>query len=157
MIDDRCSTKIIKAFVKTFPTKMKPKQCPAKFKKWSTKDKKRREERKWQVKVKTAVSRLNPKTSLKFCFLHMPDLHKLVCCIWIRRLQSVQPVNGFLVSFSSYYCDSDQKTAWLASKCIFQQNLQGRIGLKDMACHKRSGKRSQKKCKEHRHQLQIQT
>ena len=33
MIDDRCSTKIIKAFLKTFPTKMKPKQCPAKLKK----------------------------------------------------------------------------------------------------------------------------
>ena len=27
--------------------------------------------------------------------------HKLIFCIWIRRLQSVRPVNGFMVSFSS--------------------------------------------------------
>ena len=30
----------------------------------------------------------------------MPELHKLIFCIWIRRLQSVRPVNGFMVSFT---------------------------------------------------------
>ena len=31
--------------------------------------------------------------------------------------------DGFVVSFSSLQHDSDQKTAQLASKCVFQQNL----------------------------------
>ena len=43
----------------------------------------------------------------KFCFLHMPELHKLIFCISIRRLQSVQQ---------------------LASKQVFWQNLQGQMG-----------------------------
>ena len=47
--------KILKAFLKTFPTKMKPTRCPAKEK---------NEERKEKVKVKTAVSLLN----LNFAF-----------------------------------------------------------------------------------------
>ena len=46
--------KILKAFLKTLPTKMKPTKCTAR--------EKRREERKRKVKVKTAVSLLNPKT-----------------------------------------------------------------------------------------------
>ena len=54
------------------------------------KSEKRREERKRKVKVKTA-----------FCFLCMPELRKLIFCIWIRRPRSVRPVNQFVVSFSS--------------------------------------------------------
>ena len=58
-------------------------------KKWGKKSKKRGEERKRKVKVKTA------------CFLHMLELCKLIFCIWIRSPWSVWPVNGFVVSFSS--------------------------------------------------------
>ena len=93
--------KILKAFLKTLPTKMKPTKCPAREKKWGKKSEKRREERKRKVKVKTAVSLLNPKTISKFCFLRMPELRKLIFCIWIRRPRSVRPVNRFVVSFIS--------------------------------------------------------
>ena len=85
--------KILKAFLKTFSTKMKPTKCPAKEKQ------KRGEERKRKVTVKTAVNVIfKPKIS-KFCFLRMPELRKLIFCIWITRLRSVRPANGFLVSF----------------------------------------------------------
>ena len=91
--------KILKAFLKTLPTKIKPTKCPAREKKMrQEKRKKRGEERKWKVKDKTAVSLLNLS---KFCFLHMPELRKLIFCIWIRRPRSVWPVNWFVVSFSS--------------------------------------------------------
>ena len=46
------NTKILKDFLKTFPTKMKPK-CPAKEEKGGNKREKRGEERKQKVKVKT--------------------------------------------------------------------------------------------------------
>ena len=74
---------------------MKPTKCPARGKKMRQEKRKKRggKERKRKVKVKTAVSLLNPKTILKFCFLRMPELHKLICCIWLRRPQSVRPVN----------------------------------------------------------------
>ena len=72
--------KILKAFLKTIPTKMKPTKIMSskRKKKWGKKSAKRGEERKWKVKVKTAVSLLNPKTVSKFCFLHMPELRKLI-------------------------------------------------------------------------------
>ena len=97
----------------------------------------------------TAVSLLNPKTwKLKFCFLRIPQLHKLV---WIRgplawlglrflasssrklqgREQEKKGMTGegeVVVSFSSQQHDSDQKSARLASKRVFRQNLQGRMG-----------------------------
>ena len=57
-------------------------------------------DRKGNEKVKTAVSLLIPKTK-KFCFLCMPELHKQIFCIWIRRLQSVRPVNVFVVCIIS--------------------------------------------------------
>ena len=80
--------------LKTLPTKMKPTKCSAsEKKKWGKKSEKRGEERKRKVKVKTAVS--------KFCFLRMPELRKLIFCIWIRRPRSVRPVNRCVVSFSS--------------------------------------------------------
>jgi len=93
--------KILKAFPKTFPTKMKPTKCTAKEKKWSKKSDKRGEERKWKVKVKTAELLLYPKAISEFCFLCMPEIRKLIFCIWLRRAQGEWPVNGFIVSFSS--------------------------------------------------------
>ena len=122
------------SFLKTFPTKMKPSKCPAREKKWGKKSQKGGEERKRKVKVKSAVSLFNPKPVSKFYFLHMPELCKLMVCIWIKRLQSVQPVNGFVVSFSSLQQNSDQKTTRLASKHVFQQNLQGANGLSYTFC-----------------------
>ena len=56
---------------------------------------KRGEERNRKVKVKTAVSLLNPKTKI------LPELRMLIFCIWIRRPRSLRPVTGFVVSFSS--------------------------------------------------------
>ena len=83
---------------KLFPSKCSP---------LNAQPKKKTEERKVKEgvrkeKVKTAVSLLNPKTILiklprKFCFLLKPRLWKLIFYIWI----SLQPVNGFLISFSS--------------------------------------------------------
>ena len=70
----------------------------------------------------------------KFCFLCMPELHKLIFCIWIRRLRTVQPVNGFVVSFSSLQNDSDQKTTRQVSKRVFQQNLHGQHTTKKVTC-----------------------
>ena len=100
---------------------MKPTKCPAREKqKWGKKSEKRGEERKGKVK-----SILNPS---KFCFLRMLELRKLIFCIWIGRPWSVRPVNRFVVSFSSLYHDSDQKTIRLASKRVFRQNLQKRVG-----------------------------
>ena len=51
-----------------------------------------------------SVSVLKPKAILKFCFLHMPELWRL-----IQSFNSLIPV-------------SDQKMARLASKHFFQQN-----------------------------------
>ena len=53
-------------------------------KKWGEKSEKIREEKKQKVKVKTAVSPLNPKTISKFCFLRMPELRKLM--FWGRQV-----------------------------------------------------------------------
>ena len=75
--------KILKAFLKTFPTKVKPTKCPAREKKNEARKAKKEEREK--AKNKTAVSLLNPKTLLKFCFLRMPKFHKLIFCIWMRR------------------------------------------------------------------------
>ena len=91
------NTKILKDFLKTFPTKMKPK-CPAKEEKGGNKREKRGEERKQKVKVKTVESLSHPKTILEFCFLRMPEIRKLIFCIWIRRPQGERPV-GFIASF----------------------------------------------------------
>ena len=64
--------KILKAFLKTFPTKMKPTKCPTKGKKWGKESEKIREERKRKVKVKTAMSLLNP-TTRNFAFCACPN------------------------------------------------------------------------------------
>ena len=64
---------------------MKPTKCPAKGKKMR------------QEKQRL----LCPNAFSKFCFLCMPEIHKLIFCTWIRRPRSVRPVNSFMVSFSS--------------------------------------------------------
>ena len=89
------NSKILNAFLKRFPTKMKPTECPAREKKT--------EERKRKFKVKTAVSLLNPKPIWKHYFLYMLELCKLIFCIWSRsrRPRTVRPVKDFVVSFSS--------------------------------------------------------
>ena len=56
------------------------------------------------------MSLLNLKTNLKLCILHMLNFCKLIFCIWIRRLQSGRPVNGFKVSFSILKHNREQKT-----------------------------------------------
>ena len=53
------------------------------------------------------------KTISKLCFLRMSELHKLIFSIWMRRLQTVRPVNGFMVSFSSLQHISYKKTTRL--------------------------------------------
>ena len=78
---------------------MKPTKCPGK----------EDGRRKRKGKVKTAVPLLNPKTTLKFCFLHICELRKLLFCMWIRRLQSTQLVKGFVVSFSIFLQNSQEQ------------------------------------------------
>ena len=65
---------------------MKPTKCPAREKKMSKKSKKRGEERKGKVKVKTAVSLLNPKTArtLQADILHLDQ--KAVKCTTGKRV-----------------------------------------------------------------------
>ena len=96
------NTKVLKAFPKTFPTKIKPAKCATRRKKMrQEKRKKIGEERQRKEKVKTAVSLLNPKTIFKFYFLRKPELHKLIICMCIRGPQNVHPANSFVVSFNS--------------------------------------------------------
>ena len=95
--------KILKAFLKTLPTKMKPTKCPAREKKMRQEKQKKR-------------------GGEKFCFLCMRKLRKLILCIWIRRPPSVRPVNSFVVSFSFLWHNSDQRTTQLASKRVFGHN-----------------------------------
>ena len=63
--------KILKAFLKTLPTKTKPTnyKCPARERKMRQEKREKRGGEKAKSKVKTAVSLLNPKTISKFCFL----------------------------------------------------------------------------------------
>ena len=70
--------------------------------------------RKGKKKVKTAVSLLNP--NVKFCFLHIPELSRLMCGICNKRLWSahVWPVNSFLVSFSSLLPNNVQNMTLVA-------------------------------------------
>ena len=94
--------KILKAFLKTLPTKTKPTKCPAREKKKMRQEKrKKRGGKKATSKSQDCCVTFKPKTISKFCFLRMHELHKLIFCIWIRRLRSVRPVNWFVVSFSS--------------------------------------------------------
>ena len=82
---------------------MKPTKCAAKEKKMRQEKWKRGEKRKQIVKVKTAVSLSIPKTA--YAQTSQADILHLD-----QKLQSVWPVNGFVVTFSSLKHDSDQKT-----------------------------------------------
>ena len=73
---------------------------PSKRKKMRQEKRKKRGGEKAKSKIKTAVSLLNPKTISQFCFLRMPELRKLMFCIWSRRPPSVRPVNRFVVCFN---------------------------------------------------------
>ena len=64
---------------------MKPTECPAKAKNEQRKAKKEGGE-----KAKSKSQDFCVTFILKFCFLRMPQLHKL---IWIRGSLSVRPVN----------------------------------------------------------------
>ena len=70
--------KILKAFPKTIPTKMKPTKFPAREKKMRQEKRKKRGEEK-------AKSKSQDCCVSKFCFLRMLELRKLIFCIWIRR------------------------------------------------------------------------
>ena len=75
--------------------------------KWTAEEKKMRQEKRKKMGGEKAKSKSNDSCitfkpqNFKFCCLHMAELFKLIVCIWIRRLQSARPVNGFMASFSS--------------------------------------------------------
>ena len=68
---------------------------------------------------------------LKFCFLHMPKLCKLIFCNWIRNPQSVRPVNGFMVSFSSLWHDRGPENHLTSFKIHFSAKFPGMNGLRN--------------------------
>ena len=70
--------KILNAFVKIFPTKMKPTKCPATEKKKGKKSEKRGEKRKRKVKSQDCCVTCRP-------FLRMPELRKLMFCISVDQ------------------------------------------------------------------------
>ena len=93
--------KILKAFLKTVHTKTKPTKCPARENKMRQEKQKMRGGGKAKSKRQDCWVTFKAKNYLlKFCFLHMPELHKLIFCIWIRKPRSVRPVNQFVVSFN---------------------------------------------------------
>ena len=116
--------KILKASLKTFPTKMKPIKCPAK-------EEKMRQE-KWKKRGGEKV-----KSKRQHCCVTFK--HKNYLKIWLsvqaqtsqanilHLAQRVQPVNSFVVSFSSLWHDSDQKTAqlWLQNT-VFNKISRGK-------------------------------
>ena len=79
---------------------MKPTKCPAREKKMRQEKRKKKGGERAKSKSEDCCVTFKPK-NLKFCFLRMPELSKLIFCIWIRRPQSVRPVNRFVVSFIS--------------------------------------------------------
>ena len=75
---------------------------------------------------------------LKFCFLHMPKLCKLIFCTWIRNPQSVRPVNGFMVSFSSLWHDRGPENHLTSFKIHFSAKFPGMNGLRNSLIRERS-------------------
>ena len=110
--------KVVKAFLKTFPTKMKPTKCPAK-----EKQKKRGGE-----KTKSKSQDYYVTFNLTWKLTRNCAFCTCIFCIWIRRPRSLRPVNGFKVSFSILKHKSEQKIVWLHSKRVFRQNFQGQMG-----------------------------
>ena len=91
------NSKILKAFPKTIPSKVKLNKFPAKEKKMGqekTREFMKRRGKQMQRKSKDCCVTFQPK---KFCFLRMLKLRKLTFCIWIRRPERLWPVNSFVV------------------------------------------------------------
>ena len=76
---------------------MKPTKCPARGKKITKgkKSERREEERKYERKNQDCCVAFKPKI-LKFCFLRMPELCKLIFCMWIKRLKNVRVLETVL-------------------------------------------------------------
>ena len=90
--------KILKAFPKTFPTKMKPTKMPSRRKKM------RQEKRKKEGKSQDCCVTHKPQNSKisKFCFLRMRELRKLIFCICMdQKAEKCTTCRGFMVRFSS--------------------------------------------------------
>ena len=107
---------------------MKPTKCPAREKKNEARKAKKKGGEKAKSKSQDCCVTFKPKNYLEILLSAHAELCKLMFCIWNRRPRSVQPVNRFVVSFSSLYHDSDQKSTRLASKRVFRQNLRERVG-----------------------------
>ena len=71
-----------------------------KKKKMRREKRKKREGKKAKSKSEDRCVTFKPQIS-KFYFLLMPELRKLIFCLWIRRSRGVRPVNSFVASFSS--------------------------------------------------------
>ena len=54
----------------------------------------------------------------KFCFLRMPELCKLIFCIWIRRPRRVWPVNGFVVKLQNVFFGKVSRAEWVKSSGV---------------------------------------
>ena len=54
----------------------------------------------------------------KFCFLRMPELCKLLFCIWIRRPRRVWPVNGFVVKLQNAFFGKISRAEWVKSSGV---------------------------------------
>ena len=92
--------KILKAFQKTFPTKMKLTKCLAAEKKMRHWKRKESGGEKAKSKSQDCCITFKPQNSLKILLsMHAPTLHtSLVYYIWIRRPWRVWPVNSFVES-----------------------------------------------------------
>ena len=115
--------KILKAFLKTFPTKMKPTKCPAK-----EKQKKRGGEKtKSKSQDYYVTFNLTWKLTRNCAFCTCRTLQANILHLDQKAAKSTS-CNGFKVSFSSLKHNSEQKIVWLHSKRIFRQNFQGQMG-----------------------------
>ena len=66
---------------------------PSKREKWGKKSEKRGGRERVNSKSQDCCVTCKPKNS-KFCILRMPELRKLIFCIWFRRPWSLRPVCG---------------------------------------------------------------
>ena len=93
---------------------MKPTKCPAREKKMRQEKRKKRGGEKAKSKSQDCCVTFKPKNyDLKICFLHMPELPKLISCTWIRRLQSVRFVNGLVVKFQNAFFGKISRGKWV--------------------------------------------
>ena len=93
--------KILKAFLKTLPTKTKPTKCPAREKKMRQEKRKKKGGEKAESKSQDCCVTFKPKNYRKILLSAHAQTSQTHICIWIRRPRSVRPVNRFVVSFGS--------------------------------------------------------